>query len=151
MEAHSGDDPVEALRQEFIRLWRRTRADMRQAAREVHPRLEPSGYQLMAILRASEAVPTAELLAELGVEKSTLSRQIAALERLGLVERMADPRDSRARLVTLTSEGLRLFDRQRERNAERWRARFADWPVDDIEHLTELLSRSVRDASHPEE
>ncbi|MCW4354294.1 MarR family transcriptional regulator [Hoyosella sp. YIM 151337] len=145
MQAHHDDDAIAELGQEFVRFWRQGRAEMRRSAREVHPRLEPPGYQLMNLLHAADAVPTSELLCEMGAEKSTLSRQLAALERLGLAERTPDPNDSRARLVALTAQGRTLIDRQRERNAERWRAKFATWDESDIRTLTALLRRSLGD------
>lgn len=148
MEGRPEDDALAALGQEFVRFWRRTRAEMRHSAHEIDPRLELSSYQLMAILRNADAIPTSELLAELGLEKSTLSRQIAGLEKLGYVERMADPDDSRARLVALTREGRKLMEEQRARDITRWRARFADWERADIEKFTELMRRSASDEPH---
>jgi DNA-binding MarR family transcriptional regulator len=143
-------DPVAALQAEFVRMWRVGRAETRKRAREIHPRLDHAGYQLLTLLSAADAVPMAQLQAELDEEKSTLSRQVDALERLGLAQRTPDPRDSRARLVALTEEGRERFLRLREQGSARWRARLADWDPQDIEALTGLLQRLLGDARHTE-
>jgi DNA-binding MarR family transcriptional regulator len=82
-----------------------------------------------------------ELMRALHLDASTVSRQIAAVERLGLVTRVPDPSDARARLVALTPEAReRLADVRREQLARR-KASLADWPPDDIAQLTRLLRR----------
>lgn len=143
-------DPVAALQAEFVRMWRVGRAETRKRAREIHPRLDHAGYQLLTLLSAADAVPMAQLQAELDEEKSTLSRQVDALERLGLAQRTPDPRDSRARLVALTEEGRERFLRLRERSTARWRERLSSWENEDIETLTGLLRRLLGDGQHTE-
>ena len=73
------------------------------------------------ILTRADAVPMSDLVAELGVEKSTLTRQIDALVRLGLAERRPDPQDARARLVALTDPGRGRLTESREAVIARWR------------------------------
>jgi MarR family transcriptional regulator, organic hydroperoxide resistance regulator len=49
-----------------------------------------------------------ELAERLGVEPPTITRMIRRLEKCGLVERRADPRDARSFRVYLTGEGRSL-------------------------------------------
>jgi DNA-binding MarR family transcriptional regulator len=100
---------------------------------------------MLALLSAADAVPMGELLVELDEEKSTLTRKVDLLERLGLAARMPDPRDSRARLVALTADGRDRYLRLREQTAARWRERLADWETQDVEALTALLQRLLSD------
>lgn len=54
------------------------------------------------------------LAAQAQVTKQTASLLVAALEREGLVERIPDPADGRARLIRLTEKGLIASARARE-------------------------------------
>lgn len=142
-------DPITELGVEIVDMWRSGRAAMRTQAREIHPRLDPAGYLLFSTLgHNSNPVAVARLRADLGEEKSTLSRQIDALVRLGLVERHTDPSDSRARLVGLTTDGRTRFDALRRLNAERWRRNLTSWQPEEVQELTRLLSK-LRTSSTP--
>ncbi len=54
-----------------------------------------------------------------------MSRQLRALEDLGLVAREPDPADGRARLVHLTEEGRSRVGRVREARRARYVSQFA--------------------------
>lgn len=51
-----------------------------------------------------------DIARKLGVDKGTVSRNVASLSRLGLVEQTASQRDSRACRVTLTEAGWALAE-----------------------------------------
>ena len=78
-------------------------------------------------------------------DPSTVSRQIAQLVRLGLVERTADPQDGRATLLAATAEGHRVFEENRRTRTERIAALLADWDPDDRHRFAELLGRFTSD------
>jgi DNA-binding MarR family transcriptional regulator len=129
------------LETEMSALWQLSRARAREVAQVIHPRLDPTAYPLIAVLGRCEAMRPSELMRALHLDASTVSRQIAAVERLGLVTRVPDPSDARARLVALTPEAQeRVTDVRREQLARR-KASLADWPPDDIAQLTHLLRR----------
>jgi len=129
------------LETEMAGLWQLSRARAREVAQVIHPRLDPTAYPLIAVLGRSEAMRPSELMRALHLDASTVSRQIAAVERLGLVTRVPDPSDARARLVALTPEAReRVTDVRREQLARR-KASLADWPPEDIAQLTRLLRR----------
>ncbi|QCQ90204.1 MarR family winged helix-turn-helix transcriptional regulator [Rhodococcus sp. SGAir0479] len=135
-------DPVGELEAQLVDLWRRGRIQSRERARAIHPKLDPACYPLLAILtRDNDAVPMSALLAELGVEKSTLTRQIDAVVRLGLVERLPDPQDARARLVALTDAGRDQLSEQRAAAIADWHERLSRWDPADVRQLTTLLRR----------
>ncbi|MBC9879919.1 winged helix-turn-helix transcriptional regulator [Bradyrhizobium sp. INPA01-394B] len=81
-----------------------------QAVTEIYDRaLEPSGLKITmfrVLRRAAEAVePTISELAEIvGLDRSSLGRNLKVLERDGLVT-LAGGRDQRSKVVQLTSEG----------------------------------------------
>jgi DNA-binding MarR family transcriptional regulator len=74
-------------------------------------------------------------------DPSTISRQVAHLVRLGLVERTADPEDGRATLLAATDEGRRVFEENRRVRIERIAEMLDDWSVADRHKLAELLGR----------
>lgn len=57
-----------------------------------------------------EKLRRAELAQRLGVTPSGIARQVAPLERIGLVGRESNARDARLALVTLTDSGRRVAE-----------------------------------------
>ncbi|MDG4864635.1 MarR family transcriptional regulator, partial [Streptomyces sp. T-3] len=94
-----------ALERELTVFLRRARASSGEMAREVHPELEPAAYGLLVRLEEAGPQRATELAGYIGVGKATMSRQLRALEELGLVARTPDPMDGRAALLRLTEEG----------------------------------------------
>ncbi|MCP2165555.1 MarR family winged helix-turn-helix transcriptional regulator [Goodfellowiella coeruleoviolacea] len=137
----SVDDVLPALEQELAAMWRRARAAGRAAARELHPRLDPTAYPLVLLLFEAGPLRMSDLAAGLLLDKSTVTRQVDAAARLGLVERTTDPGDARARLVALTPAGRdRLTALLTERRTH-WRAALASWDRDEVVALTRLLHK----------
>ncbi|WP_340558058.1 MarR family winged helix-turn-helix transcriptional regulator [Streptomyces sp. GSL17-111] len=129
------------LERELSVLLRRARASSGEMARELHPDLEPAAYGIMLRLDETGAQRATALAAYFGVGKGTMSRQLTALERLGLLARSPDPADGRAFLVELTPEGRRSFARVRGVRRERYLRRLAGWERADIAELARLLHR----------
>lgn len=136
-------DRVQELELRLADLWQRSRAAARERARAVHPRLDPTAYPLVAVLGRRGPTRPSELGELLYLDRSTVTRQVDSAARLGLVTRVPDPTDARARLVALTEEtGRRLQELQEERT-RRWRAALATWPEADVERLAALLGHLV--------
>jgi DNA-binding MarR family transcriptional regulator len=133
------------LELELTRLLRRARSAQARTAAEVHPELDSSGYALLISVRdlaeGGGAARGSDLSDVLGLHKSTMSRNLATLEALGLIERIIDPEDSRARQVRLTAQGQAALDRTFEGRRERLRERLDSWEPDDIAELARLLRR----------
>jgi DNA-binding MarR family transcriptional regulator len=81
-----------------------------ELAREGHPDIRPMhGFVFQAIgVHGTTAV---ELGARLGVSKQAAGKTIANLEKGGYVERAADARDARRKVVRLTGRGVDVLDR----------------------------------------
>ncbi|GIG27780.1 MarR family winged helix-turn-helix transcriptional regulator [Cellulomonas marina] len=140
--------PLGALEAEVSALWQLRRAQGRALARLLHPRLDPSAVPLLAALGTQGAVRSTELVRRLRLDPSTLSRQISAAERLGLVERLPDPTDARARLVDLTPAAREKYTAFRAEQLEHWQRSVHDWSAADVETLTTLLRRLRADWAH---
>lgn len=65
-------------------------------------------YIILSALDMNPALTQIELGKTLGLDKTTLMNQLARLERMGLVVRVADPRDARARIPRNTEAGSAL-------------------------------------------
>jgi DNA-binding MarR family transcriptional regulator len=132
------------LEQEIGLLLRRARAIQTRLAGELHPDLDGASYGLLALLHDTGPLRASDLVARLGLDKSTVSRQVAGLVALGLVDRAADPEDGRAQVLTPSAEGSARLARIRAARRARWAADLADWPADDVATLAELLGRLNR-------
>ncbi|MGA2419884.1 MAG: MarR family winged helix-turn-helix transcriptional regulator [Candidatus Acidiferrum sp.] len=68
-------------------------------------------FSLMMSLNRPEAPGMAAVASLLGMDRTTLTAVLKALQRRGLVKVTANPADGRARLMTLTASGRRLLVR----------------------------------------
>jgi DNA-binding MarR family transcriptional regulator len=132
------------LEREIALLLRRARAISTRLAGELHPELDGAAYGLLALLQDAGPLRASDLVARLGLDKSTVSRQVANLVDLGLVDRAADPVDGRAQVLTPSAEGTARLARVRDSRRARWEADLNDWPAEDVAALAELLGRLNR-------
>jgi DNA-binding MarR family transcriptional regulator len=112
--------------------------------------LDRSSYVLARTL-ATEAPVSINGLAELvGLDATTVTRQVATMETEGLVRRKRHPQDRRVSLVELTALGRRRMDAVREAREARITELVRDWSDDDRAAFGRLLGRfneSIR--AHP--
>lgn len=92
---------------------------LRRAARRISKRYEaalrpvgltPGQFSILAALqrpKPARITPLAELL---GMDRTTLTRDLKPLERRGLVTSVPDDDDARVRRLVLTSDGRALLD-----------------------------------------
>jgi DNA-binding MarR family transcriptional regulator len=78
-------------------------------------------------------------------DPSTISRQVAALVKDGLIERRADPDDGRASLLAVTDKGRELLETRHRQKSCSIARMWAHWPEGDRERFVELLERFVAD------
>ncbi|MBS0430558.1 MAG: MarR family transcriptional regulator [Proteobacteria bacterium] len=72
--------------------------------------LDRAMFPLLARLGASPGMSVAQLADAAGRDASTISRQVAKLEELGLVKRVEGGEDLRVRAVAVTRAGGRIVD-----------------------------------------
>src|SRR6478736_9766928 len=118
-------------------------------ARELDQPLSSHGLSLsdLALLRKLRGADDgklrrSELAQRLGITPSGVARQVAPLERMGLVDRESHDRDARLALVVLTETGTAIVDdalRTAEAAAER--ALAARWNEAERDQLSALLAR----------
>ncbi|PTH83432.1 MarR family transcriptional regulator [Streptomyces sp. A244] len=133
---HSAD-AVETIQREMTVFARRARA----AAGRMHPELSLVSYTLLGHLEESGGCRATDLAAHYALDKSTVSRQVAGLERAGLIERRPDPADQRVQVLHLTRSGRRVLAQVTESRRAAFRERLAGWPEEDLSRFAEYLVR----------
>lgn len=76
-----------------------------------------------------------------GLDPSTVSRQVADLEKAGLLSRASDPEDRRAALLEATVEGRALMQRLSSGRRKRLERLLEDWTPAEVEIFGQLMSR----------
>ncbi|GAB3270157.1 hypothetical protein GCM10027449_04940 [Sinomonas notoginsengisoli] len=93
-----------------------------------------------------------DLAGQLGVSAPVLSRHLAELEGLGLVERHRDPEDRRAQRVALTEAGATALNEIEEHRISRLQSYLAGWDEEQAAHAILAigqLSDALRTGARP--
>ncbi|WP_328685200.1 MarR family winged helix-turn-helix transcriptional regulator [Streptomyces sp. NBC_01261] len=131
------DRAVETIQREMTIFARRARA----SAGRLHPELSLVSYTLLSHLEEQGGCRATDLAAHYALDKSTVSRQVAALERADLIERRPDPEDHRVQALHLTPAGRRILAQVTENRQAAFRERLADWPEEDLTRFAGYLER----------
>ena len=110
--------------------------------------VERAAYLLLVRLATDGPTRLSALADAVHSDTSTVSRQVAQLVRLGLVERRADPADGRACLLAATPAGEEHFQAKRRRRNESFEEMLEGWSDRDRRRLRELVSRFNDDFEH---
>jgi DNA-binding MarR family transcriptional regulator len=112
--------------------------------------MDRASYLLLRRLDALGPQRVADLAAALGLDGSTVTRQITRLEEDGRVRRTTHPTDARATVVTATPAGIRAMADLRQHRHERVDRLLDGWSAPEREelarvlaHLNEALERHV--------
>ncbi|MEU6366813.1 MarR family winged helix-turn-helix transcriptional regulator [Streptomyces sp. NPDC046931] len=125
------------MHRELTAFARRARA----SAARMHPELSLVSYTLLGHLEQSGGCRATDLADHYALDKSTVSRQVTALERAGLLERRPDPGDHRVQVLHLTQAGTRILAQVTESRREAFRERLAGWPEEDLRRFAGYLLR----------
>jgi DNA-binding MarR family transcriptional regulator len=87
----------------------------RRLRQEAGGELSPSLTAALTTVELHGPLTPSEVAARERVQRPTATRVLARLEEQGLIERMADPRDGRSSLVTVTIAGRELLAELRTR------------------------------------
>ncbi|MFG2683705.1 MarR family winged helix-turn-helix transcriptional regulator [Streptomyces sp. NPDC048392] len=134
---HPAEAAVETIQREMTAFARRARA----SAGRMHPELSLVSYTLLGHLEERDGRRATDLAAHYALDKSTVSRQVSALERAGLIERRVDPEDHRVQVLHLTESGRHMLDQVTESRRAAFRERLADWPEEDLVRFAAYLER----------
>jgi DNA-binding MarR family transcriptional regulator len=117
--------------------------------RQSYP-MERASYLLLLRLESDGPQRVARLAAALGLDGSTVTRQLAALDASGWIVRTTDPDDARATVVEATPAGLAAMDELRRFRQGRIDTLFDEWTTAEraelgrvLGHLNEVLERNA--------
>lgn len=128
---------VETIQREMTVFARRARA----SAGRLHPELSLVSYTLLGHLEERDGCRATDLAAHYALDKSTVSRQVAALERAGLIERRQDPQDHRVQVLHLTGAGRHILGQVTVSRRAAVGERLAEWSQEDLERFAGYLVR----------
>ena len=101
--------------------------------------LERSAYGIMCKLADEGPQRLGALAHAFGLDPSTITRQVQALEEIGLAARTTDPSDRRASILDLTDTGREVLDTTRTRRRSKLQRALSDWPESDLTDFGRLL------------
>ena len=111
--------------------------------------LDRALFPLLVGIERFGPIGVVELAGRVGRDYTTVSRQVAKLESLGLVKRQESAGDRRVREAAVTAKGKAMTDLVDAAREKVGRAIFATWDAHDIDELVRLM-RKFTDAMKQE-
>lgn len=111
-------------------------------------RLERALLPLLTRMGAAGPIGAVELAGLVGRDHSTVSRQLAKLEALGLLERRLSAADGRVRLVEPSAAGRRMLAELARTRRKLMESAFRDWNAREraqLLHLLKSMAASIDD------
>ncbi|RAX38597.1 MarR family winged helix-turn-helix transcriptional regulator [Rhizobium tropici] len=113
--------------------------------REAGISLDRALFPLLVLVERLGPIGVVELADRVGRDYTTVSRQVAKLESLGLVDRQESTQDRRIREAVITGQGKAMTDRVDAARERIGLAIFANWNERDIEDLVRLMRKFADD------
>ena len=98
-------------------------------------------FPLLVGIQRFGPIGVVQLADRVGRDYTTVSRQVAKLESLGLVKRQGNVGDRRVREAAITPKGKTMTDRVDAARERIGRAIFETWEVHDVDELVRLMRR----------
>jgi DNA-binding MarR family transcriptional regulator len=108
---------------------------------EIYRDLDRASYLIARTLETTGPVSINSLASVLGLDATTVTRQVATMETAQLLRRRVDPNDGRVSLISLAQTGLRKMRAVQLARKERIAKLLHDWPENDRHELGRLLAR----------
>jgi DNA-binding MarR family transcriptional regulator len=104
-------------------------------------RLDRALFPLLIGIERFGPIGVVELAAGVNRDHTTVSRQLAKLESLGLVMRVESADDRRARRAVVTPKGRTMSGRIDAARERMFRSIFSDWAPEEVSELTRLMGK----------
>ncbi|WP_235739073.1 MarR family winged helix-turn-helix transcriptional regulator [Nocardioides alcanivorans] len=130
----------DAIEQELFTLFRRSQA-IHITTRSGDIRLDRSSYGILCLLDDHGPQRLGAIASRFRLDPSTITRQVQAVERAGLVEKSVDPADRRASLLELTELGRETIAQARSHRRRMLDAILAEWSPAQREEFLQALTR----------
>lgn len=105
--------------------------------------LERALFPLLVLIERLGPIGVVELAARVGRDYTTVSRQVARLEELGLVDRRSSATDKRVREAIITPQGKAATDALDTAREEMAVTMFRNWGRKDFDDLARLMRMLV--------
>jgi DNA-binding MarR family transcriptional regulator len=143
------DPPMRRIEAALVGIVRNTttRRAHRRWTKEAGLEIPFVAFRILSAVCASGPTRSSSLAQMLDIQHTLVSREVGRLEEEGLVERTADAKDRRARLIGATPAGMTIYRRYRvtlERNID---SAVSSWSEADLMQLAALLERFSRDVT----
>jgi DNA-binding MarR family transcriptional regulator len=102
-------------------------------------KLERAHYAILCMLEDNGPQPIGKIAHFLLLDNSTATRQVSAMEKLGLVKRLAHPTDLRSRIIDITPRGRSLMLEMRAIRMDHLMEWLASWSGKDRQEFARLL------------
>ena len=109
--------------------------------REAGIALDRALFPLLVLVERLGPIGVVELADRVGRDYTTVSRQVAKLESLGLILRQASAVDRRVRESVITEKGKAMTDRVDETREKIGVSIFSTWDEGDFENLVRLMRK----------
>ncbi|MFI5925061.1 MarR family winged helix-turn-helix transcriptional regulator [Micromonospora sp. NPDC051543] len=126
---------------EVALLMRFGEATRRATGSAEHRVLDRAAYVILRHLDAAGPQNVSALAARLNLDGSTVTRQVSALQRDGLIARAPDPTDGRGTVISPTTAGLQRMAAVQAARTRLYGDMLSDWSPEDRETLARLLGR----------
>ena len=117
--------------------------------REAGIRLDRALFPLLVGIERLGPIGVVEMADRVGRDYTTVSRQVAKLEALGLVARQGSATDKRVREAVITPKGKAMTDMVDAARDRIGRAIFQTWDIGEVDELVRLM-RKFADALNAE-
>lgn len=126
---------------EVALLMRFGEATRRATGSAEHRVLDRAAYVILRHLETAGPQNVSALAAKLNLDGSTVTRQVSAMQRDGLIARAPDPADGRGTVISPTPAGLSRMAAVRAARTRLYGDILAAWDRADRDTLAELLHR----------
>lgn len=103
--------------------------------------LERALFPLLVMVERLGPIGVVDLAGRVGRDHTTVSRQVARLEELGLVQRRASQADRRVREAVITPQGKAATDAVDAARGRMALELFSDWSASDFDELVRLMRK----------
>jgi len=107
--------------------------------------LDRALFSLLVLVERLGPIGVVELADRVGRDYTTVSRQVAKLDSLGLVTRRESAADRRVREAIISKDGKAMTDRIDAARERIGQAIFAKWDAQDVEDLVRLMGKFADD------
>ena len=132
---------LDTLQHEVAVFARRAEQTRLGGVGQVRNSMDRAAYLLLNRLDKEGPMGVKALAASMGIDSSTVTRQVAPLVDTGLVKRTSHPEDGRAVVLQLSARGQSLLEEVRSSRRQLMAELTQDWAPEEREAFCTLLTR----------